>query len=133
VFSYCRVCSLTVECVLLQVFQDMSQDHAKKTVTIDPHPHMSGKRTHSIAREHILSSENTFYSKRTHSIVRQHIYCQRTYSIVREHILLSENTFYSKRTHLWTQHILLSENTLHSKRTHSMIHNTFSCQRTHSK
>ena len=25
-----------------QVFQDMSQDHAKKTVTIDPHPHTSG-------------------------------------------------------------------------------------------
>eukprot|EP00281_Chroomonas_sp_CCMP1168_P002425 CAMPEP_0206258630 /NCGR_PEP_ID=MMETSP0047_2-20121206/26035_1 /ASSEMBLY_ACC=CAM_ASM_000192 /TAXON_ID=195065 /ORGANISM="Chroomonas mesostigmatica_cf, Strain CCMP1168" /LENGTH=302 /DNA_ID=CAMNT_0053685413 /DNA_START=74 /DNA_END=982 /DNA_ORIENTATION=+ len=25
-----------------QVFQDMSQDHAKKTVTIDPHPHISG-------------------------------------------------------------------------------------------
>ena len=33
---------------------------------------MHSKRTHSIVREHILQSENTFYSKRTHSIVREH-------------------------------------------------------------
>ena len=71
-------------------------------------PHMQentfySKRTHSIAREHILQYENTFYSKRhsidqtsdaaatykckrTHSIVREHTY-NRTHSIAREHIL----------------------------------------------
>ena len=31
------------------------------------------KRTHSMAREHILQQENTFYSKRTHSMSREHI------------------------------------------------------------
>ena len=31
------------------------------------------KRTHSIVREHILQSENTFCSLRTHSIVRERI------------------------------------------------------------
>ena len=61
---------------------------------------------HSIAREHILQSENTFHSKRTHPIAREHIlqsentfHCKSTHSIVREHILPSENTFYSNRTH----------------------------------
>ena len=44
-----------------QVFQDMSQDHAKKTVTIDPHPHISGVSQasvhpckHSLAMKRII-------------------------------------------------------------------------------
>jgi len=44
-----------------QVFEDMSADHAKKTVTLDPHPHLAGPShasvhpcRHSVAIKRII-------------------------------------------------------------------------------
>ena len=64
------------------------------------------QRTHSIVREHILQSENTFQLK-DRILFNVHT-CKRCWGHPK-HMLQSENTFYSQRTHsLVREHILQS-------------------------
>jgi len=60
VFSYCRMCSLTVECVLL--LPTVPSGHVGGGVGASQV--RGGGAAQATARQ-----ENTFYSKRTHSIV----------------------------------------------------------------
>ena len=39
--SMCIILKIIGIIAVLQVYQDVIQDYAKKTVTIDPHPHLS--------------------------------------------------------------------------------------------
>ena len=126
VFSYYRMCSLTrrawmqgtikcvlykrmctLECVLLlqNVFSYQTCMDAH-SIALRPRKEEQSqhtfysKRTHSIAREHILQQESTFYSKRTHSIAIECVLlicketcstCDRMCSLTIEYVLLLQN------------------------------------------
>ena len=84
---YCRMCSLTKECVLLLSF---------RTDEYECTPGQMNRRT-SWTHTYLVFRENTFYSKRTHSIHRR-----RWIGAYHGYIRTLTHIRRNKRTYVWT-------------------------------